>query len=94
MNKVIRILAHPITIVALILGCLTWWWFGLPESTLTMVLSIAALTFSQLVLAAGRRFESAVNARLDELVFAVPEAREDLLHAEELTEAEIKELRK
>lgn len=87
-------IASPIGQAAVPALCLTWWRVGLAEATLTLLLSVAALTFSQLVIASQRRFEAAVMAKLDELLFAFPAARDELLHLEDLPEREIQELRR
>lgn len=87
-------ISSPAAIVAVPIGCAAYLWSGHTEAGLTLVLSVAALTFSQLVLYSSRRFEASMAARIDELLSIFPEARDDLLHAEELTEREIKELRR
>lgn len=87
-------IASPLGQAGVPILCFLWLRFGFAEATLTLVLSILALSFSQFVMAGQRRFEEAVNSKLDELLFAFPEARDELLHLEERPEREIKELRR
>ena len=58
--------------------CVGWLWVGLDENSLTLALSILALTFTQLVL----REQSADTARwdrkMDELIHAVPDADDNV----------------
>lgn len=65
-----------------------------------MVLSIAAITLTQMVLNSQmhreedtHRRDVALHAKLDELIRVTSEARDDLMQAEQKTEQEIEQLR-
>lgn len=60
---------------------------------LTTLLSVLAITLSQMVLASQRREAAASKAQMAELIHAIPGARDDLADADKLTEAQIRELR-
>lgn len=92
--------AHPYVQIGLILACALWFAAGLDISILTAFLSIAAITLSQMVLnrqtvreTEAHRRDLALHAKLDELVLATREARDEIAGVEQLEEEEIEELR-
>ena len=92
--------AHPFAQIGLILACVAWFQAGLDIGILTAFLSIAAITLSQMVLnrqavreAEAHRRDVALHAKLDELVLATREARNEIAGVEELEEEEIEALR-
>lgn len=68
--------------------------FGWFEATLTLTLSVAAITMSQLVLREQARGDKAIHAKLDEIIGALSGARNDLMHVEDMAEREIEEKRR
>jgi low affinity Fe/Cu permease len=81
--------------------CVAWFALGLKTDVLTAVLSILAISLTQMVLnrqnereAEAHRRDVAMHAKLDELVLASRRARDEVAGIEEeLEEEEIEELR-
>jgi low affinity Fe/Cu permease len=71
--------ASPWAVIGIPLACIAWYASGLGVEMLTLVLSVVAITTTQLVLAAQRRGERAVKAEVDEIVRALPGADETIL---------------
>lgn len=77
--------AQPICQASVITFCLLWWVSGLPTDILTATLSILAITLTQTVLNRqslreddDRRRDIAMHAKLDELLRAESNARQEL----------------
>jgi low affinity Fe/Cu permease len=94
------IAAHPYAQFGFLVFCLLWFVLRLPVDVLTAALSIAAITFTQMVLnrqqereADAHRRDVALHAKLDELLRASRRARDELAGIEELEEEEITALR-
>lgn len=85
--------ASPIAIVAIIVGCILWGRSKRDNNTLTLLLSIAAISMTQLVLLDAARTDAAVQAKLDALLKAGP-APDALVRAEERPVEQIEELRR
>jgi len=93
--------AHPFAQIAVVLICVTWFALGLATDVLTAVLSILAISLTQMVLnrqnereMEAHRRDVAMHAKLDELVLATKHARNKLAGIEdELEEEEIQELK-
>ena len=93
--------AHPFAQIAFIVICALWFAIGFATDLLTAVLSIMAITLTQMVLnrqnereADAHRRDVAMHAKLDELVLASRRARDEVAGIEdELEEEEIEELR-
>lgn len=66
--------ASPVSLVLIPTVSLSWVMIGLSVDDLTLVLSILALTLTQLVLVGQNNGERAMQQKLDELVVAVPDA--------------------
>ncbi len=77
-----------------------WFALGLATDVLTAILSILAITLTQMVLnrqnereADAHRRDVAMHAKLDELVIAMKGARNEMAGIEELDEEDIEELK-
>lgn len=90
--RVADIAARPLAQLGFIALCLAWLWIGYGVDLLTLALSMLAITLTQMVLAAQRRDTMALHAKLDGLI-GVTDASNDLIRAEQKTEAEIDALR-
>ena len=98
--KVSGLAAHPFAQAGLLLVCGVWLARGLEVDTLTLALSILAITLTQMVLnmqmsreAEAHRRDLALHAKLDELVLSMQGARDELAGIEEREEDEIEALR-
>ena len=71
---------HPVSIIVLIIACLVWLVAkGQPgQNLLTLMLSILAITLTQMVLNQQRRSELALHLKIDELITAHDGARDEL----------------
>ena len=92
--------ANPLAQVVVVVVCATWFILGLRADILTAVLSILAITLTQMVLNRqiereldAHRRDVAMHAKLDELVIASKQARNEMAGIEELDEEEIKQLK-
>jgi low affinity Fe/Cu permease len=100
-GKVADFSGHPFAQIGVIVVCAAWFLLGLRVDILTAALSILAITLTQMVLNRqdtkeqdAHRRDVALHAKLDELLHASGEARDDLAGIEEsLEEEEIVELR-
>jgi low affinity Fe/Cu permease len=73
--------AHPLAIVAVPVAC----WLAsrvLSETALTLVLSIVAISFTQLILYASACDDRALHAKVDELIRAIEDADDALIGKE------------
>lgn len=94
--------AHPFAQILFIMVCAIWFAVGFATDLLTAVLSILAITLTQMVLnrqnereADAHRRDVAMHAKLDELVVAMKGARNEVAGIEEeLDEDEIAELKR
>lgn len=92
--------AQPASQALIILFCAVWWISGLPTGVLTAILSILAITLTQMVLKRqelrehdDHRRDVAMHAKLDELLRAETSARKELAGIEELESEEIAALK-
>lgn len=99
-ERVANLSAHPYAQLGLILVCLAWFKAGWTTNALTAALSILAITLTQMVLnsqgqreAEARRRDVALHAKLDELILATREARDEIAGIEELEEEDIEALK-
>jgi low affinity Fe/Cu permease len=97
---VAEIAATPYAQIGVILFCLVWFAIGWGENALTAALSILAITLTQMVLntqyareAEATRRDVALHAKLDELIIATKEARNEIAGVEELEVEEIEALK-
>ena len=92
--------ASPLAQLGVVVICVAWFALGLRADILTAVLSILAISLTQMVLnrqnereADAHRRDVAMHAKLDELVIASKQARNEMAGIEELEEGEIKQLK-
>lgn len=97
---VARVAGHPFAQIGVLLLCALWLWSGHAVDTLTLGLSILAITLTQMVLnmqgareAEAHRRDMALHAKLDELIVSMKGARDELAGIEEREEAEIEAIR-
>ena len=100
-EKVADVAAHPFAQMGLVLVCAAWFLFAWRVDWLTAILSILAITLTQMVLnrqhereKEAHRRDVALHAKLDELLIASRRARDELAGIEELEEEEIEAIRK
>jgi len=88
--------AHPVAQVGIILFCGGWVAIGGINSInpLTLVLSVAAITLTQMVLNQQKGHDAALHLKLDELIHAKKGARDELVEIEKATETELEALRR
>jgi low affinity Fe/Cu permease len=87
---------HPAALIGVILFCLIWFTLPLGDSAtavLTLVLSVMAITLTQMVLNQQKRHEVALHLKIDELIHAIRGARDEVMGIENKTEAELEALR-
>lgn len=91
---------HPFAQLGVILVCIACLATGFGVAVLTLVLSILAITLTQMVLnrqdnreVEAHRRDVALHAKLDELIVAMKGARDELAGIEEREEAEIEAIR-
>lgn len=92
--------ANPLAQIGVIAVCAIWFALGLETDVLTAVLSILAITLTQMVLnrqnereADAHRRDVAMHAKLDELVITSKQARNEMAGIEELEEEDIQDLK-
>lgn len=92
--------AHPYAQAGVILLCVAWFAVGWGVNALTGALSILAITLTQMVLnkqeqreEEAHRRDVALHAKLDELIIATKEARDEIAGVEELEVEEIAALK-
>ena len=92
--------ANPLAQIAVVVVCALWFALGLATEVLTAILSILAISLTQMVLnrqnereADAHRRDVAMHAKIDELVLAMKGARNEMAGIEELDEEDIQELK-
>jgi low affinity Fe/Cu permease len=85
---------HPVGIVLIVVFCIGWIAVGNGIDTLTLALSVLAITLTQMVLNQQRRHEAALHLKIDELVHGLDGARNELMGIETATEAELEALKR
>ncbi len=91
-----NIAGHPGAQIGVIGFCLAW--FLLPlgydaTAVLTLVLSVLAITLTQMVLNQQKRHEVALHLKIDELIHAMKGARDEVMGIESKSEVELEALR-
>ena len=94
------IAAHPFAQVGVIVVCALWFAIGFATDLLTAILSILAITLTQMVLnrqnereTDAHRRDVAMHTKLDELLAAMKGARNEFVGIENLDEEDIEELK-
>ena len=87
---------HPLAILLVAIACAAWFIIGGPaaENTLTLILSVLAITLTQMVLNQQRLSERALHMKIDELVYAMHGARDEIAGIECRSEDELEALRR
>ena len=87
---------HPAAILGMIGFCAAWLAMSGEhgENTLTLILSILAITLTQMVLNQQRKSERALHLKLDELLYSHGEARDEVAEIEKQSEEHIESLRR
>ncbi len=95
-DRVANLAGHPLAILVVGVFCAVWFLVGgaQSENTLTLILSVLAITLTQMVLNQQRRSEAAVHLKIDELIIAKTGARNGIAGIERKTEDEIEALRR
>lgn len=91
-----NIAGHPAALVGVILFCFAWFLLPLGDTAtavLTLVLSVLAITLTQMVLNQQKRHEVALHLKIDELIHAMKGARDELMEIESKSESELEALR-
>ena len=91
-----NIAGHPVALIGVLIFCFAWFLLPLGDTAtavLTLVLSVLAITLTQMVLNQQKRHEVALHLKIDELIHAVRGARDDLMGVETKSEAELEALR-
>lgn len=86
---------HPMALIGVLLACAACFLLFGSEVTgaLTLVLSVAAITLTQMVLNQQKRHDVALHLKIDELIHGVRGARDEIMGIERKSEAELEELR-
>lgn len=86
----------PLAIILVAVFCAGWFLRAgaAGENTLTLILSVASITLTQMVLNGQRRSEQALHLKMDELVYAVEGARNAVAGIETKTADELDALRR
>jgi low affinity Fe/Cu permease len=86
---------HPAALIAVIAFCAAVFLLlgEAAAGTLTLVLSVLAITLTQMVLNQQKRHEAALHLKIDELIHAMRGARDEMMGIEGQSEAELEKLR-
>ncbi|MGU3317469.1 low affinity iron permease family protein [Sphingomonas sp. M6A6_1c] len=86
----------PLAIMGVALFCAGWFLRAgeAGENTLTLILSVASITLTQMVLNGQRRSEQALHLKMDELVYAMQGARNAVAGIETKSAEELEALRR
>lgn len=91
------IAGHPLAQIGMVLFCAAWFLLPLGKQAteiLTLVLSVLAITLTQMVLNQQKRHEAALHLKIDELIHAMQGARDEVMGIETKSEAELEALRR
>lgn len=86
----------PLSILLVAMFCAGWFIKAgaAGENTLTLILSVASITLTQMVLNGQRRSEQALHLKMDELVYAMQGARNEVAGIEAKSTEELEALRR
>ncbi|MES2988008.1 MAG: low affinity iron permease family protein [Pseudomonadota bacterium] len=91
-----NVAGHPLALIGVIVFCLAWFLLplgGSATAVLTLVLSVMAITLTQMVLNQQKRHETALHMKIDELIHAMRGARDEVMGIEHKSEVELEKLR-
>ncbi|RYY45634.1 MAG: hypothetical protein EOP59_04135 [Sphingomonadales bacterium] len=91
-----NIAGHPLALIGVLVFCFAWFLLPLGNTAtavLTLVLSVLAITLTQMVLNQQKRHEAALHLKIDELIHAMRGARDEVMGIEHKSEAELEALR-
>lgn len=83
--------SHPIAIIALPLACISYLQLGGEEGRLTLILSVLAISLTQMVLNAQSVDMEQTKLQIAELVIATPKARNEVTK-KDMTKGELRHL--
>ncbi|MET3713509.1 low affinity Fe/Cu permease [Sphingomonas trueperi] len=94
-SRTANLSGSPLAILLVAIFCAVWFLRAgqAGENTLTLILSVASITLTQMVLNGQRRSEQALHLKMDELVYAIRGARNEIAGIETKTEEELEALR-
>ena len=87
---------HPLALIGVLIFCGAWFLLPLGDAAtavLTLVLSVLAITLTQMVLNQQKRHEAALHLKIDELIHAMRGARDEVMGIENKSEVELEALR-
>jgi low affinity Fe/Cu permease len=86
---------HPLALTGVILVCAASFLLlgSAVTGVLTLVLSVMAITLTQMVLNQQKRHEVALHLKIDELIHGVRGARDEIMGIEHMSESELEDLR-
>ena len=86
----------PLAILLVAVFCAGWYLRAgeAGENTLSLILSVASITLTQMVLNGQRRSEQALHLKMDELVYAAQGARNEVAGTESKSIEELESLRR
>jgi low affinity Fe/Cu permease len=86
----------PLAILLVAIFCAGWFLRAgtAGENTLTLILSVGSITLTQMVLNGQRRSEQALHLKMDELVYAMQGARNEVAGIEAKSAEELETLRR
>lgn len=95
-DRCANLAGHPAAIAVVAVFCGTWFLVGGPasENMLTLILSVLAITLTQMVLNQQKRSEAALHMKIDELILSKRGARDELAGIERKSEDELEALRR
>lgn len=95
-GKVANAAGHPVAQIGVLAVCAATIAIGgtAAENALTLVLSVASITLTQMVLNQQKRHDAALHLKIDELIYAKTGARDEIAGIEGASEEELEALRR
>lgn len=85
--------AHPLVQLGVLLASILWLMIGGSEAALASTMTIGSFILTQMVLNQQRRRENALHLKIDELILAMKDARNEVVGVEHAADEEIERLR-
>ncbi len=92
-TKVADFAAHPLVQLGVLIASVVWLITGWSEDALASTMTIGGFILTQMVLNQQRKRENALHLKIDELILAVKDARNEVVGVEKAAEEEIERLR-